>query len=361
MLFEWTPNFIPNKIFVFGCGGTGSRVVPLLAQFIKSCPWVPNPEMYIFDFDIVEEKNLLRQNFISSDINKNKASILANRYSKAFNINITPLTEKFSKKCTDFGGIYNRVANLISSQNRANNLFILCVDTPEARRDIVSSILVNTYNSHHNMIIDAGNENDFGQVTLSSSTGLEPCTMLDNLKDNSPIKCPISFIPLDPKYYDNMEATSSRSCAELDQTMAINSLMAVNILAVVQNLYYVKPMSFFRINISLQHGAVPQYINATYLKDCFSASPVKTPTVLPVVQRLSLKKAFNIAYNDQCDIEAAMLPPITLVAEPILEGEPKKSPRKKVGTTAVEELVQVVQAMGSLGITSGHVVTAGAD
>ena len=94
MLFSWTPNFVPNKIIVFGCGGTGSRVVPLIAQFVKSCAWVLNPELVLIDFDSVEEKNLLRQNFISSDVGKNKAVVLASRYSKAFNIAITPIIHR---------------------------------------------------------------------------------------------------------------------------------------------------------------------------------------------------------------------------------------------------------------------------
>ncbi len=43
-MYFFRPNFIPRRIVVFGCGGTGSRLVPLLAQFIKTCSWVQNPE-----------------------------------------------------------------------------------------------------------------------------------------------------------------------------------------------------------------------------------------------------------------------------------------------------------------------------
>ena len=35
-MFKFTPRQIPSNIVVIGCGGTGSRVVPLLAQFIRS-------------------------------------------------------------------------------------------------------------------------------------------------------------------------------------------------------------------------------------------------------------------------------------------------------------------------------------
>jgi hypothetical protein len=311
MSFEWQPNFIPNKIFVFGCGGTGSRVVPLLAQFIKSCPWVPNPEMYIFDFDEVEEKNLLRQNFISTDVGKNKAVVLANRYSKAFNMNITPYRYKFSildrNKNGDLLNTFTTVSSIISTQNRCNNLFILCVDTPDARKDIVSSIVNSCSLSHHNMVIDAGNENDFGQVSFSSTLGADSVDSLNQLREKTPIKCDIPYIPLDHNYFDGMVATSTPSCAELDQTMAINSLMAVNILAIVQNLYYVKPMSFYRINISLQHGAVPQYINNAYIREC--SEPTKFPRstlVYNYLNRGSLRKAISIALDDQHEFDTKM-------------------------------------------------------
>jgi hypothetical protein len=268
MLFKWTPDFVPNKIFIFGCGGTGSRLVPLVAQFVKSCAWVLDPEIVLVDFDIVEEKNLLRQNFIRSDVGKNKAVVLATRYSKAFNITITPITSKITdvsdKSITEQLALKS-FEEITASCSRKNSLFIMCVDSPEARRDILRVILRLTGLNTNNLLIDAGNENDFGQVVVSSLLSVEYSNVVKSIllkfKKNplNPIIVDLPFLPIDFTYYETMKATSTPSCAQLDQTMAINTLMAVNIFAIIQNVYYAKPIAYTRINVSLQHGAHPEY------------------------------------------------------------------------------------------------------
>jgi hypothetical protein len=66
-------------------------------------------------------------------------------------------------------------------------------------------------------------------------------------------------------YYESMTAETTLSCADLDQTMAINTMMAVTMFGVIQNFYYAKPISFYRVNVSLSHGSTPEYINTNYL------------------------------------------------------------------------------------------------
>ena len=46
------------------------------------------------DYDFVEEQNLYRQNFIRSDMGKNKADVLAIRYGSHFGIDIRSCSEK---------------------------------------------------------------------------------------------------------------------------------------------------------------------------------------------------------------------------------------------------------------------------
>lgn len=278
MLFNWIPGFVPNKIVVFGCGGTGSRVVPLLAQFIKSCAWVVDPEIILVDFDKVEEKNLGRQNFIVPDVGRNKAVVLANRYSRAFNITITAIEAKLGRNSNipQEREASNTFDDMVSANERRNFLFILCVDSPEARREIMTELLHVTGTSFNNLVIDAGNENDFGQVVITSLLGIEYYTRdlltISELKEDTPVTMNLKAIPLNISYYNNMVAVTKASCAELDQTMAINTLMAANIFSMVQNVYYAKPISFFRVNISLQYGAIPEYINLNYIKKCINES-----------------------------------------------------------------------------------------
>lgn len=75
-------------IIVVGCGGTGSYLMPDLARFIYSIGANRVSRFVLADGDQVEEKNLLRQNFVPSDLNRNKAEVLAERYGRAFGINI---------------------------------------------------------------------------------------------------------------------------------------------------------------------------------------------------------------------------------------------------------------------------------
>ncbi|MDN5375343.1 MAG: hypothetical protein PWQ39_383 [Thermacetogenium sp.] len=80
--------FSKVRIAVVGCGGTGSYLVPDLARFIYSIGADRVSKFVITDGDQVEEKNLLRQNFVPPDLNRNKAEVLAERYGRAFGINI---------------------------------------------------------------------------------------------------------------------------------------------------------------------------------------------------------------------------------------------------------------------------------
>lgn len=334
MLFKWTPNFVPNKIFIFGCGGTGSRLVPLIAQFMKSCRWVVNPEIVLIDFDTVEEKNLTRQNFIPFDLSKNKAVVLANRYSKAFNINITPITAKVKRGTVQEDAALTQFHEILRMDGSRNNIFVLCVDSPEARKEILEMLVGAVGRNASNLIIDSGNENDFGQIVISSIIGIEEgkYSSIDtyNLKDSTPVSCPIPYIPMDPFYYDNMVAVSALNCAELDQTMAINTLMAANIFSIIQNIYYVKVLTFFRVNVSLQHGAIPQHMNVEYFRN-ISRVYTKENIIAMTIRRLDLTREFKLAQVEQAKFLQS-LEPVKIVE--VIEAEVTKE------TLAMEGIVK---------------------
>lgn len=274
-MINYQPSFLFNKIVIVGCGGTGSRLVPMVAQFVKSLPYIINPIIYLVDGDVVEEKNLQRQNFISSDVGKPKAAVLAARYSKAYNIPIVPVNRMIDKDFfssrvkqedpmlqTLLGEIYNQ-----------RILLILCVDSVAGRKFIVSNWAKT--NSLASVVLDAGNENDFGQIKLSSlSLSSVPDEILTQLKalvselgdDRMLTDISISSPLPDFSYFFDMEPPASAlSCADLDQTMAINCLMATYLFSVVQNIFYAKPIPFHRLNISLTHGATPDFNDISYI------------------------------------------------------------------------------------------------
>ena len=72
----------PVKIVQLGAGGTGGHIAPHLYRLLYS---LERPVRYIIcDGDVVEEKNLVRQNFTPADLGENKAQVLAERYSAVF-------------------------------------------------------------------------------------------------------------------------------------------------------------------------------------------------------------------------------------------------------------------------------------
>ena len=72
------------KIVVLGAGGTGGYVIPHLYRlgYASEHP----TRIIVCDGDVVEQKNLIRQNFVEQDIGRNKAQALAARYAAAFGI-----------------------------------------------------------------------------------------------------------------------------------------------------------------------------------------------------------------------------------------------------------------------------------
>jgi PRTRC genetic system ThiF family protein len=81
----------PVKIIMLGAGGTGGHIAPNLYRLLYS---IERPvKIIIADGDIVESKNLIRQNFIQADLGKNKAQVLAQRYASAFGMEIAYIPE----------------------------------------------------------------------------------------------------------------------------------------------------------------------------------------------------------------------------------------------------------------------------
>lgn len=74
----------PVKIVMLGAGGTGGHIAPHLYRLLYA---LERPVRFILcDGDVVEEKNLVRQNFTPADLGENKAKVLAERYSSVFGL-----------------------------------------------------------------------------------------------------------------------------------------------------------------------------------------------------------------------------------------------------------------------------------
>ena len=71
---------------------------------------------------------------------------------------------------------------------------------------------------------------------------------------------------MDINHYTTLKDNPGQgSCADLDQTLAINAIMATTILGIVQNMYYQKPMTYSEVSISLTGANRTTYLTADNL------------------------------------------------------------------------------------------------
>ena len=151
----------PVKIVVLGAGGTGGYLIPHLYRIA----FADSERLYriiICDGDIVEKKNLVRQNFVEQDIGRNKAAVLTERYAGAFGIECEYIpeyieSEKRLKKLVtpDFSKQY---WNNVPETQRV--ILIGCVDNNKSRA-LCHKVF---YEAENLIYIDSGNGENTGQV-----------------------------------------------------------------------------------------------------------------------------------------------------------------------------------------------------
>jgi molybdopterin/thiamine biosynthesis adenylyltransferase len=265
-VFTYRPHTLPQQFIIVGGGGTGGRLVPLLAQFIRSITkdvgargWLVDPTIIIIDDDVVETKNLIRQNFIQRDVGKPKAVVLAERYSKAFGVNIHPIVQRIDSN-TELNKVFMEKVPGKDFIAAKDAIIFMCVDSVKARREVL--LAFTRFNIQMTtkpyFVIDAGNEDTFGQVKFfhlrSIASGFKQATSSVTAM-KAPVMVPervaLPFIPLDVAYYDSIVDNQAASCADLDQTLSINAQMATMMMGVAQNYMYFKPFTYSGRNFDL--------------------------------------------------------------------------------------------------------------
>ena len=88
------------SIHLIGCGGSGSWLAPHLARIAKLLDEVHHlsVKLIFWDPDLVEEKNIYRQNFCEAEIGVNKAQTLARRYGHAWGMEVIAVTAPFTRE-----------------------------------------------------------------------------------------------------------------------------------------------------------------------------------------------------------------------------------------------------------------------
>jgi hypothetical protein len=165
-----------NRFVIIGCGGIGSHLFPILARELFHRAWMslknyiqygPKPyptSILLIDADLVEERNLFRQDFSIEDINSPKSSALASKYKSLLGgvgIHVEAKCEWVDVGC-----------NLISD----GDVILMCVDNNTTRL-IVNNLIsehpvdrygysISKYNKAH--LISGGNSGNLATVHLMS-------------------------------------------------------------------------------------------------------------------------------------------------------------------------------------------------
>lgn len=139
------------EIHVIGCGGTGSQLMPRLAQLHKCMIELGHPDglsVTCWDDDTVSAHNCLRQNFFLPDVGHNKATVMMNRINVAHGLNWKDRPQRFTR----------------DGQRHSSIDFIIgCVDSKAARREI-DAYVRDSYGTV--WWIDAGNDAVSAQVIV---------------------------------------------------------------------------------------------------------------------------------------------------------------------------------------------------
>lgn len=208
----------PVKIVMLGAGGTGGHIAPHLYRLLHA---LERPvEVIIADGDIVEEKNLVRQNFISCDLGRNKAQVLAERYASAFGMEIQYIP--------DFVETEEKLTALLKPRFscctfETLTILIGAVDNNKSRQ-----LCHKVFNKSDNLIyIDSGNGEFTGQVVCGIRR-----------------KGKTYYKPIGEVYPDILEDTdkfpTELSCAEASvsapQSIAANIMAATAVVSYIYNI-----------------------------------------------------------------------------------------------------------------------------
>lgn len=146
-----------DSIIVVDCGGTGSHYIKELGRLLYGMGAKEKVKLILVDGDYVEEKNLVRQAFLSQDIGYNKAQVMAEILSQAYGI-MAEFYDKYIDTPAD-------LEQLVDKDDMV--LLIGCVDNHQCRQS-----MHRFYQSRqHCIYMDSANEYSVGEVIIGSKIG----------------------------------------------------------------------------------------------------------------------------------------------------------------------------------------------
>jgi len=232
-------------IFQFGCGGVGSWLAHFMGKFLHSIS--ERYDVYtnlridytIIDDDIVEERNILRQNFFKFNIGDYKCNAIFKLINTSLIQNKLTFIRKRIQTPKKVYEILTRAIDDISvtftSIQEKIWIILGCVDNIKTRRSIYSAIkkFIKQQNYSTIIYIDGGNEIQHGQVitTFMTNSSWFPTVIRNwDLLDK-----PLNIHKLFPPNSENVQP--QQTCAFFgDQSMGINLKVATEMFANVQRI-----------------------------------------------------------------------------------------------------------------------------
>lgn len=154
----------PVRILIIGAGGTGGYVIPHLYRIAFAAN--RKSRIIIADGDVVEDKNLVRQNFSYVDVGENKAKVMAERYSDVFGIE----TEYIPNFIEDEEQLYNLLEIEYPYYSNAPKPISILIGAVDNNRSRV--MCHNVFKIMDDIIyIDSGNAEFGGQVVCGVKMG----------------------------------------------------------------------------------------------------------------------------------------------------------------------------------------------
>ena len=146
-------------VSVYGSGGTGSHLVDKLAAIAYAFEKTTDRriKLAVYDFDMVDPRNVARSDFTTGDIGFTKTQITVSKANIGY-------------------GLEWEVRNPFLTTVGQANFHFLCTDDAKSRLEYIGRILgTNQYGEPEDKsyyIFDVGNDKDFGQIVLLDKEGL---------------------------------------------------------------------------------------------------------------------------------------------------------------------------------------------
>lgn len=146
-------------IYIIGAGGTGGFAVEYLTRLFSDSSQRVTIELY--DGDILEIKNLKRQNFTMDELDVKKSTALINRLTN--NVPEPPVFVDHPEYIVDKDAFMMDL--MINTEDDETAIVVLAVDNIATRR-LINAAVAEVSDTLPLIVIDSGNHDQGGQVVL---------------------------------------------------------------------------------------------------------------------------------------------------------------------------------------------------